>query len=453
MPQTKMPPHSIEAEQGVLGAIISDSDRLVDVLAKLAPKDFYESTHRDIFQAIVDLYESGQAVDLLTVTQKLKDQDAINAAGGAAYIAELTTLVPSGAHAPIYADLIKDKALHRAVAAAGDAINQLGRDESLTATEMLERAEQKLLVVSRVAAGDDMEQLTEIISRRYDSFSELHAAEDKDALLGLRTGFADLDRKIEGMEAGSLTIIAARPSIGKTSLAISIAQHVLEKQGKDVAIFSLEMSKAQILDRLIASKIDLEMYRKLKKGTLDDDEFAGLGPLFDSFRHNPLYVDDAAVSIAELRSKARRVKMRHGLDLLIVDYLQLIDVTDRVSGDNRTQQVTYISRCLKNLAGELGCPVIALSQLSRKVEERAQPTPQLADLRDSGSIEQDADTVLMLYREQVYNEDCSNPGLTDVYIRKNRNGETGRISLHFDERRMTFTSLDPRETQRPSPKL
>jgi replicative DNA helicase len=242
------------------------------------------------------------------------------------------------------------------------------------------------------------------------------------------------------LDAGAFVVIAARPSMGKTSLALNIAQSAAE-QGKNVAFFSLEMTKQSLMDRIISGILGVETW-KLKKGELTEDEFRKLGPLFDGLKKHPLYIDDDAdTTIGNLRSKARRQQLEHGLDLLVIDYLQLIEVTDRAASENRTQQVTHISQSLKNLARELQCPVIALSQLSRSVEQRSPAIPILSDVRESGSIEQDADIVLMLYREDAYNEDCDSPGVTDVFVRKNRNGPTGRVSLFFQAERMTFTSL------------
>ncbi|MCI0357845.1 MAG: replicative DNA helicase, partial [Planctomycetaceae bacterium] len=326
----------------------------------------------------------------------------------------------------------------RQLAGVGRTIQALAGDATLPAAEALERAEQKLLALSRQAVRSSPQHIADIGSSTYERYAALHQAKDKSALFGITTGFRRLDELLAGLPPGSLTILAARPSIGKSSLALDIARNVASQQGKNVAIFSLEMTKQEIMDRIIAGFLGVETW-KLKKGQLTEADFGRMGSLFDQLRDHPIFIDDDPdTTIGNLRSKARRQQLEHGLDLLIIDYLQLIEVTDRAAGENRTQQVSHISRSLKTLARELGAPIIALSQLSRATEQRSPPIPILSDLRESGGIEQDSDVVLMLYREEVYNEDCDNPGLTDAYVRKNRHGPTGRISLCFDKQRMSF---------------
>lgn len=440
---TTIEPHSTEAEQGTLGAMLSDPDKVIELIAKLRPQDFYDPVHGDIFRAIAELSEGRTPVDILTVVEKLKGNPRVEAAGGSAYLTELTMQVPALLHAEEYVQIVRNKALHRAVTAAGAAITRLGNDEKLSGMEVLEQAEQQILAISRESSETKPQHIMEIGAEAFERYSQAHDSQGGGEV-GLRTGFADIDNMIGALEPGALVIIAARPSMGKTSLALTIARNVAAEQRKNVAVFSLEMSKQSLMDRIIAGFLGVETW-KLKKGKLNDDEFQKLGKLFDGLREHPLYIDDDPdTTIANLRSKARRQQLEHGLDLLVVDYLQLIEVTDRTAGENRTQQVTHISRSLKNLARELHCPIITLSQLNRGVESRTPPIPILSDLRESGSIEQDADIVLMLYREDAYNEDCDRPGVTDLYVRKNRNGATGRVSLFFDAERMTFRSLASR---------
>ncbi|MFO0945623.1 MAG: replicative DNA helicase [Planctomycetota bacterium] len=324
----------------------------------------------------------------------------------------------------------------------------LASDETVPTSEMIDQAEQQLLALSSNPESKP-QHIADVAAESYERYARLHAADDKASLFGLRTGFPKLDEILTGLVPGQLVILAARPSMGKTALALDVARHVAADQQKNVAIFSLEMTKQELMDRVIAGLLGVETW-KLKKGELTEADYERMGHLFDGLKRHPLYIDDDPdTTIANLRSKARRHQMEHGLDLLIIDYLQLIEVTDRASGENRTQQVSHISRSLKNLARELGCPILALSQLSRSVEQRTPAIPILSDLRDSGTIEQDADIVLMLYRESVYNEECDDPGLTDLYIRKNRSGPPGRVELHFAKERMSFLEMRPAASVRP----
>lgn len=376
--------HNIDLEQAVLGALIIEPDSIVDVMAKIGPGDFYDSVHRDLFAAMIKLYEQRRGFDLLTLADKLNDHLALQNAGGSAYLADLTTVVHSAANAERHASLIKDKAIHRAVAAAGEAITKLGTNQELDAAEVLDRAEQQILAVSRIGSNTEPETPYDIGKAACEHYAELHAAAA--GSVGIRSGFASLDAYLQRLEPGALVILAARPSLGKTSLALNIAHHVASQQQSPVAFFSLEMAKRQLFDRLITSGSGIDVSR-LCQGTLTDSEFQKFAPAIEELKGLPLYIDDDPdTSLANLRSKARRIKMQRGLDLLVVDYLQLIEVPERAAGENRTQQVTYLSRNLKNLARELGCPIIALSQLSRGVEQRHPPIPILSDLRDSGSI-------------------------------------------------------------------
>lgn len=437
-------PHSPDAERTLLGAILLDPQRLVDVVATVRPDDFYDPVYRSIFTAMCHLQEAHSPVDFITVSEALAENRDFQAIGGSAFLAELASSVPTSSHAARYAQIVGDKSVHRKLIEVGHAIQTLGYEVQLPALEALERAEQKLLQLARHTTDRKPQHIAEIGEESYERYAALHQAEEKEALFGLRTGFRDLDRMLTGLQAGHLMIVAARPGMGKTSFALDLARQVAATQRKNVAVFSLEMTKQELMDRIIAGFLSVDAW-KLKKGELTEQDFAKLGTLFDGLKAHPLYIDDDPdTTISNLRSKARRQQMEHGLDLLIIDYLQLIEVTDRVaSGENRTQQVSYISRSLKNLARELQCPIIALSQLSRSVEQRNPPIPILSDLRESGSIEQDADTVLMLYRDDAYNEDSAEPGMTDIYLRKNRNGPTGRVSVRFDHARMSFTDVEP----------
>jgi replicative DNA helicase len=432
-------PHSLDAEQTVLGAILLDGERMIDVSPITAPADFYDPLHRAVYEAINRLHEARHPIDPITVADELKSDPRFTSRDVLGMLTTFAHNVPTSSHAVRYAEIVREKALRRRLAAVGETITAVAQDDATTADEAMERAEQQLVAIARRGRQNMPEHIADVGSQSYERYTQLTAAEDKTALFGIRTGFRDLDHMLTGLQPGSLTIVAARPGMGKTSLALDIARHVAGVQRKNVAIFSLEMSKQELMDRMIAGQLGIDGWR-LKKGDLSPEDFARMGTLFDGLREHPIYLDDDPdTTLSNLRSKARRQQLEYGLDLLIIDYLQLIEVTDRSAvSENRTQQVSHISRSLKNLARELGCPVIALSQLSRSVEQRSPPIPVLSDLRESGSIEQDADAVLMLYREDAYNEDAPNPGITDVYIRKHRNGPTGRVGLRFVSANMSF---------------
>lgn len=434
----QLPPHALDAEQGLLGALLLDGDRMLDISPLVRAADFYDPAHRAIYEVLERLYENRTPIDLVTVSDGLRDHPQITPLGGTVFLTRLIEQIATGSHAVRYAEIVREKALLRRLADVGEMIGTLARDRTLSGAEALERAEQKLLVLGRHTTDTLPQHIADIGAASYEHYVRLYEAEDKVSLFGIRTGYREIDELLTGLAPGSLTIVAARPSMGKTSLALDIARYVAAEQRKKVAVFSLEMTKQEVMDRVIAGELGIAAWQ-LKKGELTPQDFARMGSIFDGLKQHPLYIDDDPdTTIVNLRSKARRQQLERGLDLLIIDYLQLIEVTDRGAGENRTQQVSHISRSLKNLARELGCPIIALSQLSRSVEQRNPPIPILSDLRESGSIEQDADVVLMLYRAEAYDEDAGDPGATDVYVRKNRNGPTGRVGLHFDKARMSF---------------
>lgn len=435
-------PHSLDAEQTLLGALLLDSERMIDVAPVTSPADFYDPLHRAVYDAINRLHDARHPIDPVTVADELKSDPQFASRDALAMLMTFAENVPTSSHARRYAEIVRDRALRRRLAAVGDTIAADARDDAATADEALERAEQHLVALARHGNHNLPQHIADVGSESYDRYTKLQAAEDKTVLFGIRTGFRELDYMLTGLQPGSLTIIAARPGMGKTSLSLDIARNVAGTQRKNVAIFSLEMSKQELMDRVIAGQLGIDGWR-LKKGELSQQDFERMGKLFDGLREHPIYLDDDSdTTLSNLRSKARRQQLEHGLDLLIIDYLQLIEVTDRsVASENRTQQVSHISRSLKNLARELQCPVIALSQLSRSVEQRSPPIPVLSDLRESGSIEQDADIVLMLYRDDIYNEDAPSPGVTDIFIRKHRNGPTGRVGLFFAKANMSFRDI------------
>ena len=431
-------PHDTQAEKTVLGALLLDSEAIYRMQPTLHPTDFYDPAYRDIFTAIAALAEEGSAIDPVTVGSRLRGNRRINELGGTAFLAGIAADVPTASHVSHYAAIVLEKSLRRQLISVGRTITGISYEEKQTADQLIERAEQEFLTLTRQSVTEEPIRLDALGPERYDHYVSLYEAEDAAQQCGIRTGFAGLDEKLVGLAPGQLIVLAGRPGMGKTALALDIARHTTFEQEKSVCLISLEMSQEEVFDRLLSKQLSLPSWR-LAQGRLTEEEFAGMGPALDQFQGVPLYIDDDHNSdLSHLRSKARRQKLATGLDLLIVDYLQLIEVTDRAANENQTQRITYISKSLKRLARELECPVLALSQLSRECERRPDKRPQLSDLRDSGSIEQDGDRILMLYREGEYVEDCSDPDLTDLFIRKNRHGPTGSVELRFERETMTF---------------
>jgi replicative DNA helicase len=435
-------PHSLEAEQTVLGALLMDPDAIVKISDLVQPEDFYEPSYRIIYRAIIDLYQSHQPVDIVTVTSRLQDEKKIQDVGGSAFLAELASKVPTAAHIYKYGQIVKTKAVLRRIIQAGDRIKSLGLEENIEIPELLEQVEKTVFSISGTFLREKFIHIRDILSSRYEKFAEMHESKDTNAVKGVATGYAALDFKLSGFQPSDLIIIAGRPSMGKTALALNIAQNACIKNNKSIGIFSLEMSKEQLVDRLFASMLGVDSW-KLQKGKLEDRDFQNMGPIMDDLSKANIFIDDSmGSSIPELRAKARRLQMEHGLDMIIIDFMQLMSTGNAGYTGNRVQEISEISRSLKMLGRELKIPIVALSQLSRAVENRPGNIPQLSDLRESGSIEQDADVVLMMYREDYYEEDSDRPGITDIYIRKHRNGPTGRIELMFKKEQMRFYDID-----------
>lgn len=439
-PPSPSTPHSLEAERVLLGALLLDAERIIDIAPLLSEDDFYDPVYRLIYSRIAAQHEARNPIDVVTIADGLKDNRKLAELGGIAFLSQLVSEVPTSSHAEHHAKLIREKAIKRGLVVAGQAIAEEAGNPAVTADAALDAAERHLLAFSRSQTDSRPRHIAELGEDAYARYTKLFEADDKSAMFGITTGFGQLDELLTGLQPGHLMIVAARPGMGKTSLALDIARNVASQQGCNAAVFSLEMTSQELMDRLIAGFLGVQTW-KLKKGEITEQELLKMGSFFDRLKEHPIFIDDDPdTTLAHLRSKARRQQIEQGLDLLIIDYLQLIEVADESGRDNRTQQVSQISRSLKNLARELQCPIIALSQLSRSCENRHPPIPILSDLRDSGSIEQDADSVLMLYREGAYNEDCGDPTLTDVYVRKNRNGPTGRVPLRFVPDRMVFQS-------------
>ena len=436
------PPHSLEAERTVLGALLIDPDAIIKISDFLKPEDFYDPTHRMIFQAIFELFVQHVPIDFVTVSTKLADNKKVQDIGGSAFLAELASSVPTSSHIYQYGQIVKGKAVHRSIIDAGRRISGLGYEVDRPVPELLDEAEKCVFQITNTFLKEKFIHIRDILDARYEKFAELHASDNPDAMKGVPTGFHALDQKLSGMQPSDLIILAARPSMGKTSLALNIGMNAAVKHHKTVGVFSLEMSKEQLVDRLFASMLGVDSW-KLQRGKLDDSDFQNMGPIMDEMSKANIFIDDSsASSMPEFRTKARRLQMEHGLDLLIVDYLQLMTTGNSSYAGNRVQEISEISRSIKQIARELHVPVIALSQLSRAVEARPDKIPQLSDLRESGSIEQDADVVLMMYREDYYNEDAERQGICDVFIRKHRNGPTGRVELMFKKEQMRFYDID-----------
>ena len=433
-PKGKVPPQSLDAEMSLLGAVLIDEEVLADASEHVGAEDFYDKRHATIFGAMMRLYERHKPVDLLTLTDELQKKDQLAEVGGSAYLTELTNYVPTAAHASSYAEIVAQKA-------SAD-ISQLGFDENTTTQELLEKAEAELFSVSDQSLKQDLVSLESILTDSFDRIEELHR--NKGQLRGIRTGYRDLDTMTAGLQRSDLIIIAARPAMGKTTLVTNLAYNVATIEKKPVLFFSLEMSKEQLTDRMLADASGVDSWN-IRTGNLSDDDWAKLSEAMGEMAEAPIFIDDTpGLSVLEMRTKARRAMHDQQLGLVIVDYLQLMQANGNHNG-NRVQEVSEISRGLKLIARELNVPVIALSQLSRSVESRTPPVPQLADLRESGSIEQDADIVSFIYRPGYYEPD--NPefqNITDLIIAKHRNGPVGKIQLYFHPERLRFMSLDRR---------
>lgn len=437
----KIPPQNLEAEISLLGSILIEDDVITTIADKITSSDFYDQRHGTIYSAMLRLYEQHKPVDLLTLSSLLKDRDELEMVGGSSYLTELTNAVPTAAHAEHYADLVAEKALRRKLIKASEDIVNLSFDESSSSVqEILEQAEARLFTVSQRTLKQDLVSLEQILAEGFDRLDDLH--KNKGKLRGIRTGWKELDNKTAGLQRSDLIILAARPAMGKTAFVLNLAQNVGLHQSESVLFFSLEMSKDQLVDRMLASESGVDAWN-IRTGNLTDEDFEKLGTAMGALSEAPIYIDDTpGITVLEMRTKARREAQKHPLGLIVIDYLQLMSGGRGGNEFNRVQEVSEISRGLKLIARELNVPVIALSQLSRSVENRHPQIPQLADLRESGSIEQDADIVAFLYREDYYNPDTDRQHLVDLILAKHRNGPTGRIELYFHPEKLKFISID-----------
>jgi len=439
VPAGKVPPHNLDAEKSLIGAVLIDDNTLADISEHVTAKDFYDKRHGIIYESMMRLYEKNKPVDLLTLTDELKRKGQLEEIGGSAYLTELTNYVPTAAHSEAYAELVSQKAVRRRLIKASGEISELGFDEETTTQELLEKAEAELFAVSDQSLKQDLVSLESILTESFDRMEELHR--NKGALRGVKTGYKDLDNMTAGLQKSDLIVLAARPAMGKTTLVTNLAYNVATIAKQPVLFFSLEMSKEQLVDRMLADASGVDAWN-IRTGNLSDDDFAKLSEAMGEMAEAPIYIDDTpGMTVLEMRTKARRAQHEHPLGLIIIDYLQLMQASGRGDG-NRVQEVSEISRGLKLIARELNVPVVALSQLSRSVESRSPQIPQLADLRESGSIEQDADIVMFIYRESYYNPETERENITDLIIAKHRNGPTGKVELYFHPERLRFMSLD-----------
>jgi len=437
----RIPPQNIEAERALLGSIMLKPEVINDVLDKLTHECFYSEKNRIIFYAMTEIYGKHEPIDLLTLSTRLSEKGQLDQVGGRSYITELVSDVPSASNAEYYAEAIRKKYLMRNLIDAANYVSNLGYDEAEDLEEILDQAEKRVFGVTNMSHNTSFVSLKSELGEAWERLEHLNKSEA--ALRGISTGFPELDNKLSGFQKSDLVILAARPSMGKTALALDIARKTASLHGTPVCIFSLEMSSQQLVDRMLASQSLVDAW-KLRTGKLSaQGEFEQLRDSLDILSKAPIYIDDQpGNTITKMRSVARRVKAEHGLGLIIVDYLQLMLPSGRArNSDSMVFQVTEISRSLKGLARELDVPVLALSQLSRAIEQR-RGKPRLSDLRDSGSIEQDADVVMFIHRDDKFNDNSERPNIAEILIEKHRNGPTGKVELYFDEQKATFLSLE-----------
>ncbi len=438
----KIPPQNIEAEQCVLGCLMLDKNAIVKVADILRTGDFYRQVHNLIFDTMIELYGKGEPIDLLSMSNRLEEKNVLDEIGGPSYLTTLVNLVPTAAHIVHYAKIVNRKKVLRDLIEAAQDISQLGFSEEKDIEYILDSAEQKIFSISQKSLTQEFLPVKDALEEAFERIDKLHKGEG--AFRGVPTGMHDLDNYLSGLQKSDLVILAARPSLGKTALALDIIRHVAIKQNVPVGIFSLEMSKHDVVDRLLAAEAGIDLW-KLRTGKLSsdgaDNDFLRIQDAMNSLAQAPIFIDDApSPTVIQMRTMARRLQSEHSLGLIVVDYLQLVQ--SRNNTESMVQQVTEISRSLKGLARELEVPVLALSQLSRAVEARPDQVPRLIDLRESGSIEQDADVVLFIYREDKVRKDSSRPNIADIFIAKHRNGPIGKVELYFNESQVSFKNLE-----------
>lgn len=438
----KLPPQAIEAEQSLLGALMLDKSAIFKVADFLTSRDFYKNSHQEIYKAMLEIFERGEPIDVLTVSTRLSEKNVLENAGGNSYLTELVNSVATASYVLDYAKIVQRKRILRDLIEVSHEIGVLGHNESEDIDILLDKAEERIFSIAQQSLSQDFVPVKDTLEEAFERIDRL--SKQKGAPRGLPTGFGGLDNILAGLQKSDLIILASRPAIGKSSLALNIATNIAISEKVPVGIFSLEMSKDQVIDRLIAAQARVDLWR-LRTGRLssegENNDFVRIQKALGVLSEAPIFIDDAAsANILQMRAMARRLQARAGLGLIVVDYLQLMEPRNPM--DNMVRQITEISRCLKGLARELNVPVLALSQLSRAVERRSPPIPHLADLRESGSLEQDADVVLFIYREDKYRPDTDRKNIADVIVAKHRNGPVGGVELYFDERLVCFRDLE-----------
>jgi replicative DNA helicase len=440
MAQQRVPPNNVEAERSILGAVLLDKEAMVKVAEFLRTEHFYEPKHGLIYESIMELFDEGLPIDLVTLSDRLKAKRRLSQVGGRTYLAELVESVPTAAHAEEYGQIVKSLSMRRRLISAAARIDEIAYLEDREVSQILDESEQSLFSISQESLRSKFVHVRDLLKDAYERAESIDQKKDK--LTGVPTGFKMLDSVLGGLQASDLIILAARPSVGKTALALDIARHAAVVEKKKVAFFSLEMSDLQLMDRLLGMQARVPFW-DLRMGKLKDESFERLADAMGQLAESELMIDDTpGQGVLEVRTKARRLQVERGVDLIVVDYLQLLHSRNL---ENRVQEVSEISMGMKTLARELKVPVLVLSQLSRAVESRADRIPQLSDLRESGSIEQDADVVIFLHREEQYNPETEHKGVSDMIIAKHRNGPTGRYELAFVKELGSFRNLEKRE--------
>jgi len=438
MDNLKVPPYNLEAEQSVLGSMLLSKDAVVVAADQLQPEDFYKESHRRIFEVIIKLYENREPVDLITVTEALRSSKLLEQVGGATYLTTLTETVPTASNIAYYCKIVEEKSIIRRLINTTSSILSMAYDPENDVESLLDEAERRIFEIAQKQRVESFYHIKDILFDTFERIEQLYNSEG--GITGVPTGFPDLDEKTSGLQPSDLILIAARPSMGKTAFALNIAQNAAIRYKIPVAIFSLEMSKEQLVQRMLCAESNVDSH-KLRTGRLDEEDWPKLARAMGPLSEAPIYIDDTpGISSLELRAKARRLKAEKGLGLIIIDYLQLMST--RGSSENRQQEISQISRSLKALARELSVPVIALSQLSRAPELRSDHRPILSDLRESGSQEQDSDVVAFLYREDYYNPDTDRKNIAEVIIAKQRNGPTGTVELVWLPKYTKFASIE-----------